>query len=241
MNLPKINLLYFKNIIDNALTNFINDASEYFKKENDLYILSKKIPRKRLLKIIESHIIEEIKKFVTKFNITEPNYYFIIGSCFPCDNILLKYETTEHKIPNNIHKLISTHKDIKYFLKERDISIDVEMFNYIFEEIFSKFFKTKNVIHYFGEDYKTLFFIRHEKLDCYSMYRIIKDLYGRINVINLHKKNKDKMTENIVSINELIGKKIIHKKEICRSSDIEYIKNEIKQYVDNCMIGKCNG
>ena len=73
------------------------------------------------------------------------------------------------------------------------------------------------------------------------MYRIIKDLYGRINVINLHKKNKDRMSENIVSINELIGKKIIHKKEICRSSDIEYIKNEIKQYVDNCMIGKCDG
>jgi hypothetical protein len=153
----------------------------------------------------------------------------------------LEYELSNNKLSTKIHKLIDAHKDIKYFLKERDISIDVVMFNYIFEEIFSKFFKHKNILNYFGNDYKNLFFIRHEKLDCYSTYRIIKDLYGRINVINLHKKNKDKMSENIVSINELIGKKIIHKKEICRSSAVEYIKNEIKQYIDNCMIGNVNG
>jgi hypothetical protein len=237
MKLPKINLLYFKNIIDNSLTNFINDASEFFIKENDLYILSKKIPRKKLIKILESHIITEIKRFISGYDLVNPNYYFIIGSCFPCDNIFLKYESKENKIPLKLHKIIETHKDIKYFLKERDISIDIEMFNYIFEEIFSKFFKQKNIKNFFGNEYKNLFFIKHEKIDCYSMYRIIKDIYGKINTNNLHKKNKEKMSENIVSINELIDKRIIHKKEICRSSDMEFIKNEIKQYIDNCLIG----
>lgn len=237
LQIPKINLIYFKNIVDNSLTNFINDSSVFFTKENGLYVFSKKVSRKKLTKVLESHIKTEILKFISKFDITKPNYYFVIGSCFPCDNILLKYESKEHKIPNNIHKLITQHRFVKYFLKERDISIDVEMFNHIFEEIFIKFFKKENILKTFGKEYKNLFFIRHENVDCYSMYRIIKDIYGRANTVNLHKKNREKMSENIVSINELIGKKIIHKKEICRSSETEYIRNEIRQYVESCIVG----
>lgn len=235
--IPKINLIYFKNIIDNSITRFINDASSFFIKENDRYILSKKISRKKLTSYIEEYIKTEISSLATEYDITQPNYYFVIGSCFPCDNMLLDYETDIHKIPTKIKKVIEEHPNIKYVLKEKDVIIDIKTINYIFEEIFSKFFEQKNILKKFGKKYKNLFFIKHEKIDCYSMYRIIKDIYGRANTINLHKKNKEKMAENIVSINELIGKSIQKKKEICRNETNSYIRNEIKQYVESCILG----
>lgn len=239
--IPKINLIYYKNILDNVLTRFVNDTSDFFTRENNKYVFSKSISKKRLSSILEEYIKDEILKLVLKYDVSNPNYYFVIGSCFPNNNILLRFISNKDKLQKFQNKLESKYKDIKYLLKETDIIMDFEMLNFIFEDIFTKFFKRKTFQKIFGKEYYNLFFIRHDQLDCYSMYRMIKDIYGRINTINLHKANKEKMSENLVSINELIGKKVTRKKEICRGKETEFIRKEIRQYVENCIMGKLNG
>lgn len=239
--IPKINLIYYKNILDNVLTRFVNDTSDFFVKDNNQYVFSKSISKKRLTSVLEEYIKDEILKLVLKYDVSNPNYYFVIGSCFPSNNILLQFISNKDKLQKFKNKLETKYKDIKYLLKEIDIIMDFEMLNFIFEDIFAKFFKRKTFQKILGNQYKNLFFIRHEQLDCYSMYRMIKDIYGRINTVNLHKVNKEKMSENLVSINELIGKKVTRKKEICRGKETDFIRREIKQYVENCIMGNLNG
>lgn len=234
----KINLIYYKNILDNVFYRFFEDYNDSFSRNDGKYIFSLNISRNCLKKKLTIYFIEELKKLITDYDILNPKFYFVIGSCLPCDNMLLNHIPSESKFPNKLRLFISQHPNIKYFLKEHDIKIDIEMFNCIFEEIFNKFFSNKKeILKSFGEKSTNLRFIKYQNLDCYSIYRIIKDIFGKINIVNLHKQNLDKMKFVIRSMNEIIGSYVLKKKEICRSSEFDMIKEEIKSYMINCMTG----
>ena len=109
-------------------------------------------------------------------------------------------------------------------------------FNSIFNELFCEFFKDQNrVLKYIGKEYTNVFFIQHTRLDCMTLYELIRKEYGKSNVINLHKKYLSKVVPIIYSVNEYIDKNVGNLKKI--SKDIEYnlIIEEVKQYVSACM------
>ncbi len=238
-NIPKINLIYYKNILDNVFARFFEDFNDSFSKINDQYVFSGRISRTALKKKLTSYFIEELSPLVEDYDVLKPNFYFVIGSCFPCDNMLLSHVPENSRFLEKIRMFVTQHPNIKYAMKENDIRIDDEMFNCVFEDIFNKFFNDKKeVLKAFGKKKTNLRFIRYNNLDCYSTYRIVKDIFGKINIVNLHKKNIDNMKDVIRSLNEIIGSHVLKKKEICRSPELEMIRGEIREYMENCMAGR---
>lgn len=238
-NIPKINLIYYKNILDNVFARFFEDFNDSFSKINDQYVFSGRISRTALKKKLTSYFIEELSPLVEDYDVLKPNFYFVIGSCFPCDNMLLSHVPENSRFLEKIRMFVTQHPNIKYAMKENDIRIDDEMFNCVFEDIFNKFFNDKKeILKAFGKKKTNLRFIRYNNLDCYSTYRIVKDIFGKINIVNLHKKNIDNMKDVIRSLNEIIGSHVQKKKEICRSPELEMIRGEIREYMENCMAGR---
>ena len=238
-NIPKINLVYYKNILDNVFARFFEDYNDSFTKSNGLYVFSGSLARSSLKRKLTEYFVEELSPLVEDYDVLKPNYYFIIGSCFPCDNMLLSHLPENSRFPEKLKKFVTQHPNIKYALKENDIRIDDEMFNCIFEDIFNRFFNDrKEILKAFGKRKTNLRFIKYNNLDCYSTYRIVKDVFGKINVVNLHKKNIDSMKDVIRSLNEIIGSHVLKKKEICRSPELEMVREEIREYVENCISGR---
>lgn len=240
---PKINLLYYKNILDNVLVYFFGDYNEQFSKIDGEYVFCGDISKNKLRIYFRKLIIEELERFTTQFSVTNPNYYFIIGSCYPKNNILLDYNT-DNSIPAKIREKLKD-LDNKYILKERDIRLDMDIFNSIFEDIFNELFNHNKLEKHIGKKKaKNIFFIKHASLDCYMFFKSVKMIYGNVNVVNIFKEKSDDMKCNLYSFNELIDKYIHKKREILASHDMKYIINEIKQYMDRLMSGegiKSNG
>lgn len=225
---PRINLLYYKNIVDCAIKEFVSENNDMFVKNGDNYVFSKNMTRQMLMKRMKAFVTQELGKYVEPYSILNPNHYFIIGSCFPRDNILLSHASKSRYFPEKLKKLIRRPDNIKYILKERDIKIDIELFNCVLEDIFNQFFKN-------SKKSGNVHFIRHNKLDCYAIYRIIKDGYGASNVVNLHKKHMSVVKSAIYSVNEMIDLYVRGKKEVIRSSELEFIRSEVIQFVNKTM------
>ena len=189
--------------------------------------------RNRLHKYFKCKIIDELKRYVTQYDILKPNYYLIIGACIPIDNLLLKFK--DASFPKKLDRLLNSDYKIHYILKEKDIKIDLVLFNQVMSDIFNEFF-SKDVL---GKKYRNVMFIRHNKLDCYSMYKTLKYLYGKSNCINLYDNFIDKRSP-IVAINELIDKYVNNKVAMNRSDDFKTYVNEIKQYI-NQRLDNING
>ncbi len=238
-NIPKINLIYYKNILDNVMVRFFEDYNDSFSRNEGNYVFSGKMGRSKLKKVLSKYFVEELSPFVEDYDVMKPNFYFVIGSCFPCDNMLLSHVSENSRFPERLRLFVSQHPNIKYSLKEKDIQIDIEMFNCVFEDIFNSFFNNrKEVLRAFGSRKTNLRFLKYQNLDCYSTYRIAKDVFGKINIVNLHKQNAEKFRETIRSLNEVIGSYVLKKKEICRSPELDMVREEMKSYMENCMAGR---
>lgn len=233
--MARINLLYYKNILDVVLARFVRDNNNLFVKEGDSYILGSDTAYSSMKKTLTLYIVDELKNYISPFSLENRDYYFIIGSCNPCDNILLKFKDDRY-FPEKLTRLINSDYPVKYVLKEKDIKLNLVRMNQIFVEIFNDFFSSRRkVSKMFGKDYGNLFFIQHRILDCYSMFKIIKKVYGRTNCLNMHKEYMKDMFEPIISVNDLICKYINNKKELLRSRDFENVSLEIKEFMDGCM------
>lgn len=220
--IPKFNLIYFKHILENSVSKFIQNNNESFSRIDGRYVYSKQISRNRLKIELKKNVLEEIHKYTKDFNILNPEYYLIIGSCYPKSNILLRYIPKGTYIPMKLNRIITEYPDIKYVLKESDILIDIESINCIFEEIFNDFFKDKTS--------KNVIFIKHKDLDCYSMFKTLKKIYGNINVVNLYEKHSDKMSKSLYSINEWILK-YVRKRNIMNNDEMKMTVESVHQYL----------
>ena len=233
--MPKICLLYYKNILDLAFKRFFEEHNEYFTKVETKYVLGNEFNFFHIKKLFIKYISDEIKELVIPYSNENPNYYFIIGSCSPKNNLLMKYRDKGY-FPLKLYNLIKMKYDIKYFISEKDISINLVKFNEVLIEIFNDLFKSrKNIDKYIGKKYRNLFFIQHRNLDCYCMYRIVKYLYGKTNCVNLHKEKLADIGQIIVSLNDLICKYVHSKRELIKSDDFKSIRDEISGYMKKCI------
>lgn len=232
---PKLHLLYFKSILDICFIRFFNDFNESFLKINNQYVFSSDPGKTKLKKIFKTYIIDEIRSFIKPYSILNPSYFLIIGACEPKNNILLTSKT--EYFPDKLYKLIDNKYSLKYILKEKDIKIDLVRFNSIFIDIFNELFLDQHkLLKIFGKDYKNIIFIQHKYLDCYSMFKIIKYIFGKSNCINVYKEKYIDIKSPIIAINELIDK-YTYKQKICKSVEFKLYIEEIKQYLNEKMLG----
>ena len=231
--IPRLNVLYYKHILDKSFKRFFHEYNDKFVKSGEEYILTKQFVKSKIKKLFKSYIVEELKNHITKYSISSPDYYIIIGSCFPKDNILLKYKQDNY-IPEKIFKIIDKEPLLKYYLKEHDIRVDIMMFNDVFEELFVYFSNQKNIKKEFGNDVRNLFMIDNDRLDCKMMYETIRHVFGKANVVNLQKKNG---IEDFVinSLNEKIDNYVHGKHSLIESNVLEMDKAEIRQNICNFM------
>lgn len=233
MKLPKYNLLYYKALIDKCfLSFFTNYNNSFIKNSNNNYILADNFSKNKLKTIFKKYLSDEIKLYVKPYNLLEPNYFLIIGACQPKNNLLLKFKDDNY-FPEKLNKIINYDFQIKYLIKEQDIKLDLIKFNQVLFEIFLELFKSQHkLLQLIGKEYKNVFFIQHSKLDCYSMFKTIKFLYGKNNCWNIYKEQFYNIKSPIIAINDLIDKYIHNKINMNKSLEFKLIVQEVKQYID---------
>ena len=233
----KLNLLYYKNILDRVFAQFCKDYNDFFTKVGEDYVLSRGFTKHQINKVLQNYIIDELKRHIKPAKVLRSDIYFIIGSCFPASNFFLKYKLSNVYFPAKLEKFIQDNPNIKYVLKEKDIKVDISAINDIVCQIFNKMFTNrKYILKLIGSEYSNVFFVTNNQLDCYAMFKTIKMLYGKTNCINIYKQNflEDEI-QPFIAVNELIDKYIGNKQHIFQSNCFQKISAEVKQYIDSCL------
>ena len=229
--MPKLNLLYYKNLLDLCFYKFFALHEDCFVKDGDCYVLAKCPSRTKLQQIFTALLKDVLLAYVKPYSLLDANYYFIIGSCMPKSNLLLKFK--DGYFPEKLSKAIDGKLQLKYLLKEHDIKIDIVLFNQVFIDIFDKLFRSRDAVcKFLGNKYKNVIFVMNKQLDCYAMFKTIKFLYGRSNCTNIYAdKFKDKRSP-IVAINDLICKYVHNKVALNKSAEFKKAVAEVKQFID---------
>lgn len=231
INFPKFNLLYYKNLLDICFCRFFDLYNSSFINDNGTYILAENITKSKLSSIFRSLLKEELLKCVTKMDSISPNYYFIIGACLPKDNILFQYRDKD-RFPKKLEKITTADYQLKYILKEHDIKLDLILFNQIATDIFDELFlDERKVLRMLGKEYRNVLFIKHKNLDCYSMFKAIKWIYGKSNCTNLYLEKFKNQHSPIVAVNELIDRYVHSKTIVNKSKEFKQYIAEIQQFV----------
>lgn len=178
----------------------------------------------KMKRILKALLKDTINEFAKPFDIIKPEYYFIIGSCMPKDNMLLDVKDNKY-FPTKLDKLINSDYNIKYLLKEKDIKLDVVQFNTVLIDIFNELFKRQ-------KNGNTIF-MQHKRLDCYTMFKIIKSIYGKANCINLDKTMYSDKKIPLVAVNDLIDKYVHNKTTLQKTQDFKNAYEEVKFYLKN--------
>lgn len=92
-------------------------------------------------------------------------------------------------------------------------------------------FKSDVVVRKLGSEYKNVIFIKHQNLDCYSLFKTIKFIYGKSNCWNIHKEKFIYDKSPIVAINDLIDKYIHNKQQLNKNSEFSKIVSEITDFL----------
>lgn len=227
-SLPTYKLIYFKHLLDIAFKEFFSECNDFFIKEDDKYVLVSNISKTKIRRCFKSIVQKQLDNIITPFDRLEPQYLFVIGACMPKNNILLKYKDNNY-IPQKLQKLLDSEYDLKYVLCEDDIYIDIVMFNQICLDIFNSYFKN---IHKHDQN---VFFIMHNRLDCYMMFKCLKQILGKKNCINEYLAKFKDNAQPIVALNDMLAR-YVHNKSLL-SSDAEFKQAflEVKQLVDQLL------
>jgi predicted RNase H-like HicB family nuclease len=241
MSAPKIKLLYFKNVLDKCFYGFFEDFNDCFTRgKNGEYVLSGGDSSEKARKYITAAVKEELLKHAMPFDPLNPEYFFVIGGCNPEENLLLDFK--DGYFPKKLEKLICSGKCPKYVLKEKDIKIDVEFFNSIIEDVFISLFAGRSGFKkLLGKKYDGVFAIRHRRLDCYSMFKVLKYVYGRSSCVNVWKDEFEDKRTCLVAVNDLICRYVNNKTAMNKSRELKKIVVEIRQYCDELINGIYDG
>lgn len=229
--LPKINYIYYKNLLDLVFVRFFDDFNLSFSKDiNGMYVFSSNASRTMLKDYFLKRIKEEIFNISEPWTITNPSWTIVIGSCYPSKNIVLDYRKDEY-FPAKLSKFLEKHPSIRWIMRESGIDIDIDLINEVLWEIFVDFLSSKAKL---GNEYKNVIFIVHDRLDCYTVFKILKWLYGKSSCVNLYERKKmNIMNLPLVSINEILSKYIHNKTKMNTSKELKVFSSELKQYVDS--------
>ena len=103
--IPKLNFIYFKDLLDLCFKKFFDDFNDDFIKDGNNYVYGRHATKTKLKTVFRSYLKEELKKILTTNDVRNGNFYFVIGSCIPKDNILLKVD--DRRLPTNLAKLVN--------------------------------------------------------------------------------------------------------------------------------------
>jgi len=225
MKFPVYNALYYKNVVDAAFQRFFLEFnSDFVKSDDGEFVFSGRFSSKSLEKKLGLYIKDELKKYVGKYSDSNPEFFIVIGSCVPGENFILD-KIGDGESQKHMKTLVEIIPDIRYFLKEQDISLDLRLFNSIFEEIFLDYMSGRKTLG------KHVIFLRHRNLDCYFTYKILKKRYGSM-LVNAHKKFNIGDDKCIISINEKIDNLCRKKTEILNGDDISSMREEVYRFID---------
>lgn len=226
MRLPKYHLLYFKCLLDVAFIEFFDKHNDQFAKQDGKYFFCGMMSKQAIEDFFMESVQKQLDALIEPFDIIRsPNYYFIIGACQPRDNFLLNFK--DDTFPKKLMDAINGKLHLKYFLREQDIVIDMVQFNEACCEVFNKMF--------FGNAIKAkkhVFFLTHKNLDCYSMFKILKCIFGRANCINMRDMFFQDVQSPIIAVNDLIDKSIHNKMQANKDKRFKKLFDEVKQFVD---------
>ena len=221
--IPKIKLL------DLCLDGLVEAYGGYFVRSGGRYIMAKQPSLETLARYIVDFCGKEAERRVAKFDPEAPEYLFLLGGCEPRDNMLLEFRSGY--FPKKLDDLVGSEKCRKYFMKERDIEIDGLFFNKAADLAFEKLFRPGGAG--FASRPGNVFALRHRRLDCYALFKIMKYLYGAKNCVNSWTELPGK--ERLTAINDLICRYINNKTGMNRSPEFKTAVAEVKQYADGLM------
>lgn len=231
MSAPKFNLLYFKNVLDAVFIRFFDLYNDSFIAQDGVYIMKDTMSCAKVAKVFKALAVDELKKHLVKYDILDPNYFIIIGACMPQDNILLKLKGKSY-FPEKLVKAIDGDFQVKYVLKEKDIKIDRVLFNQACIKVFNGFFTGKDQAErHFGPEFTNVCFVQHKRLDCYSLFKAIKWIYGKANCRNLYVEEfKDKRSP-LIAVNDLIDRYVHDKSSLNADPEFKAAVAEVEQFL----------
>lgn len=231
-----INFLYYKNLLDLAAVDFFKDFNSSFTKlSNGIYMFSSDISRAKLLKYFTEKIFWHLEQLVKPWSVVDPSYWVIVGGCKPQDNMILDFRSRDDYFPAKLQKLLDSEDlGFRWLLKEKDIKLDLQMFNGIFLEIFNMMFSRskQKAGKLLDAKFKNVIFISHKSLDCYAVFKSLKHFYGRSICSNVKEDKLDGMKICIVAVNDLLAKYVHNKQAMNKSKKFKEAALELKQYLD---------
>lgn len=227
--IPKLQLLYYKNVLDLTISSFFAKFNDDFSKtSSSRYVFSSDASRESLKKTFRTIIIDIIQEFTEPWTIENPSWMILIGGCYPKNNILLKYHNKKDYFPAKLETIIDKKPSIKWVLSEKDIDIDIELFNELFNEIFVELVNEKIQTKL---NLKNVVCISHKHLDCYMLFKILKWIYGKSICSNVYETSGLSKINKLplVAINDLLSRYIHNKQAVNKSKEFKQYALEVKQ------------
>ena len=221
----KLHAIFHKNVLDMCFLRFFEEYGDSFSRGDDgTYIFSSRASESSLEKKFSLYFKEAVSGLVPEYTESGRDFLIVIGSCYPADNILLK-NSTGGVFPARLRSAIASKPEIKFVLKEKDIKIDLGMFNSLSENVFNSLFRKSDP---FGRG--NAFLVKNRSLDSYSVFKILKWEYGA-KVRNLPKDRNLGDARCVSEINDAVDKYSRGKTEILRSVFSSPVGGEVIQYV----------
>ena len=160
---PKVFVADYANILNNCILTFLEDNNDKFKIEDGVfgrnYVFSGGISRLAIRKAFDQYVNDEIQMFKEDIEIKFKEFpvktIVVLDSCLPSLNIL----------PNDF----DPERTIKYSLVEPDIKLDFNLFEPIWDRIFTDRFKQ--------DTDKNILFFRNRRLNTIQLRQIIYSIF----------------------------------------------------------------
>ena len=225
----KLDLIYYKNLLDIAIGKFVQMHEDCFKKDGNAYVLGLNASKTKLQQEVETCIDTALSSIISKFG-DKDDVFLVIGSCYPKDNLLLSFKDDIY-FPKKLSALIAENPALKWLMVEKDVEIGIDLFNELAMNVFNRRFckqcpRRSRIVHP-----KTIY-VAHSKLDCYMMFKIIKWAYGSSNCCNVWKEHLQGMKSNLVAVNDLVSKYVHNKSRMNKSKEFRQCALEVKDFLN---------
>ena len=240
--IPRLRAIYFKQLADRAFQRFLREREAHFtrlgKGDSVTYVYSGTASPGTLKRLFLGWIVEDLESLFPEFDLENPEYVFVLGSCLPRNNALLRIASGDRYFPEVLRKILDSGKDIRYYPSERDIRVDLDLLNSVLEEVFLELFDRKKAKTRLGSRFRSIFFLRHSVLDCYMAFKLLRTLYGRNMVENVVKSMDMKTDVGLRSLNERIDEHVSGKVSFLKSKMMEAVREEVAEFVRGCLEGR---
>lgn len=225
----KIRLIYYKNLVDAAFEKMFASIGCMFTKTDDgEYVFAGGWSQAKTTQLFVRCLQDVVHSIVVPCTKTYDKY-IIIGSCWPKDNLLLKFKDNAY-FPKKLEQLVVSQPEIKYLMREKDIHVDLHTLNTVFISTFNKMFKY-GACSVLGNEFKHVMMLSHSHLDCYALFKISKWTFGNSNCVNVWKEQMQGQMQHLVAVNELIAKYVQKKTQMNKSDELKQYAKEVKGFL----------